>query len=449
MSFYNWLTENLILPFSDFALDYSIATHLKFLQQSQWWSTEELKQYQNEKLRAVIKHAYENVPYYRDLFEERKLTPGDIKTTEDLLKLPLLTKAIIRRNFPHYIVAKNIPKKQMMPMASSGSTGEPLQYYITKDAYCFNLACIIRGWYWFGFRLGDRYIKLSQNPREGIKNKVIDLVHRCDYVLSQSLTQEDIAEIVQRIRSSKAKTIRGYPSTLYVLADYIKKNGVTDIKPFAVTTTGEILFPHMRKLIESQFNCPVFDAYSGEGGANVFECTTHEAYHISAEYAFTELIQNGERIDTEGKGEVVSTNFWNYAVPFIRYNVKDVAVLGNRKCSCGRGLPVLERIEGRDSDILVTPSGKHLIVHFFTGYFEWVDTVEQFQVVQEEPDKITLKLIPNDKFDEEARSKIEKDVSGYIGDDVHLEIQIVDAIPLTPSGKRRFVISEVNREGRQ
>jgi len=340
-------------------------------------------------------------------------------------------------------VAKDIPVKQMVLMGSSGSTGEPLQYYTTKDAYGFNVACVLRGWSWTGFSLGDKYVKISQNPRQGLINKIQDKMHRCEYVHSQSLTPQNIIDIAEVIRKSKAKLIRGYPSTLYVLSEYIKEAGIDDIKPSAVTTTGEILFPHMRKLIESQFHCGVFDAYSGEGGANISECETHETYHVSVEYAFTELINNGKRVESEGRGEVVSTNLWNYAVPFIRYNVKDVAVLKNRRCSCRRGLPVIEKIEGRDSDILTTSSGKRLIVHYFTGYFEWVDTVAQFQVVQNTIDKITLKLVPNSKFDDEARSKIENDIGEYIGSDMSLKIEIVDDIPLTRSGKRRFVISEV------
>jgi phenylacetate-CoA ligase len=437
------MVENLVLPLSDLVLGRAILKHLRFVRKSQWWSAEELKEFQNEKLRALVKHAYENVPYYHDVFKEKKLTVDDIRTTDDLAKLPILTKEIIRENFPHRIVAKNIAGNEMILDGSSGSTGEPLQYYTTKDAYSFNIACVFRGWSWAGFQLGDRYIKLSQNPREGLINKMQDLAQRCEYIHSQSLTSQDIADIVEVIRKSDAKLIRGYPSTLYVLSQYIEKERITDIRPAAVTTTGEILFPHMRKLIESQFHCMVFDAYSGEGGANVSECQTHEAYHISAEYAFTELVDGGERIGLEGKGEIVSTNLWNYALPFIRYNVKDIGVLGGKKCSCERGLPVLQRIEGRDSDILVTPSGKYLIVHFFTGYFEWVDTVKQFQVVQEAIDRIILKLVPSDKFNEEARGKIEKDVKEYIGSDVELEIKIVDDIPLARSGKRRFVISEV------
>jgi phenylacetate-CoA ligase len=162
MSLINTITENIILPISDIILGQSISKYLKFLMKSQWWSESDFKEYQNEKLRALIKHAYENVPYYTELFKKLKLTPADIKTTDDLYKLPILTKDIVRENVKNgKIIAKNIPKRKMILSSSSGSTGEPLQYYITKDAESFSKACGIRGWYWMGYRLGDKYIKFT------------------------------------------------------------------------------------------------------------------------------------------------------------------------------------------------------------------------------------------------------------------------------------------------
>ena len=442
MAVNNWIIKNVILPLSDIALGQSIKKHLDFLQKSQWWSEGDLKEYQNEKLRALIKHAYENVPYYNELFKKLKLKPDDIKNTDDLVKLPILTKEDIRENFKNgKIIAKNIPEKELILSGSSGSTGEPLQYYTTKDSYSFNIATNLRGWYWMGYRLGDKYIKLSQNPRNQLHKKIQDRINNCIYVLSQSLTPENIEDIVNNIRRSNASVVRAYPSTLFILSDYISKNNITDIELDVINATGEILFPHMRKAIEDKFHCPVFDSYSGEGGATAFECDSHDKYHLAAEYAFTEFISNGERVTNSGKGEIVSTDFWNYAVPFIRYNSKDVAVISDSKCSCKRGLPVIDKIEGRDVDILETPSGKKLIVHYFTGYFEWIDTVSQFQVVQYEADKIELKIIPNDKFNNTEKEKIFNDISSYIGSDVDFSIKVTNEIPVNPkNGKRRFVI---------
>jgi phenylacetate-CoA ligase len=443
MSIRNLFTENIILPLSDMVLGQSVSKHFKFLRKSQGWTETELVEYQNDKLRALIKHAYDNVPYYTELFDGLNLVPSDIHTTEDLAKLPILTKDIIRENVKNgKILAKNIPKNQIILNSSSGSTGEPLQYNITKDAYSFNIAANLRGWYWMGYRLGDSYAKLSQNPRNGFIKKFQDRINNCCYTLSQSLSKEDVQNIVLSLVKNDVKIIRGYPSTLLILANYIELNnidGFSNLK--AINTTGEILFPNMRKKIEQVFNCKIFDSYSGEGGAVTFECKTHDKYHLSAEYAYTEIIPNKSLNMENDRGEIVSTDFWNYAVPFIRYNSKDVAVISNTQCSCKSALPVIENVEGRDVDILVTPSGKSLIVHFFTGYFEWVKSVSQFQVIQFKPNKIVLKVVPNNLFDSKEENKILNDISAYIGEDVNFTIEKVVNIPVNPkNGKRKFVI---------
>jgi len=445
MSIRNKLTEKIILPLSDIALGQSVSKHFKFLQKSQYWSEFELKEYQNKKLRALINHSYNNVPYYTELFDSLNLKPSDIKTTDDLKKLPILTKEIVRENFKNgKLIARNIPKNKRVLSGSSGSTGEPLQYYITKDAYSFNIAANLRGWYWMGYRLGDSYAKLSQNPRNGIKKKSQDWINNCYYTVSQSLSKEDVRDIVSLLLKNNVNFLRGYPSTLFILANHIEKNNIKGFtKLRAINTTGEILFPYMRKKIEKIFNCKIFDSYSGEGGAVAFECDTHSKYHLAGEYAFTEFIKPKNYSIENNKGEIVSTDFWNYAVPFIRYNSKDVAVRSEISCDCNRCLPIISSIEGRDVDILVTPSGKNLIVHYFTGYFEWVTSVSQFQIVQESANKIILKIVPNDGFNKKENNKIFNDISNYIGDDVNFSIEMVKNIPVNPkNGKRKFVLKK-------
>src|SRR5450759_5227402 len=145
---------------------------------SQWWVEKQLKQYQEEKLRILIRHSVETVPYYRDLFNELKLNPEDVKTHKDLKKLPILTKAIIKKEGIERFTSSTFPKKQIIISSSSGSTGEPLFYYTTKDAYSMNLAANLRGWYWMGYRLGDKYVKLSQNARKNFIKRLQDKMSR-------------------------------------------------------------------------------------------------------------------------------------------------------------------------------------------------------------------------------------------------------------------------------
>lgn len=442
MSFRNWIDEKVILPSSDMVFSQSISKSLKFLQESQWWKPGEIENFQNEKLKELVRHAYGNVPYYKELFNANKLSPNDIKTKDDLPKIPILTKEIIKRNFPDKIVASNIPDNQKVYLSSSGSTGEPLQYYSFKKAASFKTACNLRGLYWHGFRLGDKHCKLSIFPRTGLKKKLQDIFTNCHYIFSESISQTDIVSIVGQILKFKPKMIYGYPSTLFVLADYIERNNITISGLSFINTHGEILIPNHKEIMEKAFNCSVIDAYSGEGGAIIFECIKNKLYHIADEYAITEIIRDGETINEEGEGDIVSTDLWNYALPMLRYNIKDVGVLKKDKCDCGRGLSLLHQIKGRDSDILVTPSGKNLIVHFFTGFFEWLSTVEQFQVRQHAKDKIEVLLVRNDQYTDAEEKKIYTEVKNYIGSDVDLELTYVNDIPLTRSGKRRFIIRE-------
>ena len=436
----NWITENVILPLSDIALGQSIKKHLDFLQKSQWWSESDLKEYQNERLRALIKHAYENVPYYNELFRKLKLNLSDIKTTDDLVKLPILTKEDIRENFKNgKIVAQNVPEKELIKSGSSGSTGEPLQYYITKDANSFNFAANLRGWYWMGYRLGDRYIKLSQNPRKGIK-RLQDKVNNCYYLFAQQLTNDNFKVITEAIIKAKPLFIRGYPDPMLFLAKYIQKNDVMLPPVVAINTTGNILFPETKALIEKVFHAPVFDSYSCEGGATAFECDTHNCYHSSMEYAVTEVMSESHVADIGERGRVITTDLHNYAVPFIRYDSQDYVVKSSEQCSCGRKLLAIDKIEGRDSDILITPQGKYLIVHNFTGYFEWLDSVEQFQIRQDKIDEFNFLLKVNSKYSSGVEREIYNYWENYINEDVKIKIHVVDDIPLAKSGKRRFLI---------
>ncbi len=441
MSLYNWVTERVVLPASDVAFKRSIAGDLKFLFDSQWWSQSDLETYQDERLRGLIRHAFDNVPYYHDLFKRLKLTPDDIRSQKDLTKLPFLTKQNIRENFPHRLVARNFPKNLMIQKASSGSTGEPLRYVLSKSSLGFKTACFLRGWYWMGYRLGDRYVKLSVHPRGGIEKKIQDRFNKCIYVHSPYLTSENVHDCIGQIVRSRAKFIRGYPAVLDVFARHLDEGIEKQYRPSAIATNGEPLYPSQRKNIEARFKCPVFDHYSAEGVSVMTECPTHQTYHVASEYGITEVLKEGEPIE-EGTGEIVGTDLHNYAMPFIRYKVKDIGTIKKKKCTCGRGLPLFERIEGRDTDILVTPGGKHLTFYYFAVYFMWNDAVKMFQLRQLEPDRMTLKIVPTALFRSHMKNRIHDDVQRHIGEDVKLELELVDDIPLTTAGKRRFFLRD-------
>jgi phenylacetate-CoA ligase len=445
MSVRSLIAGKFILSAADLVTGNSVKKTLDFLNESQWWTAEELKAYQNDRLRVLIRHAFENVPFYREMFKKMGLDPHDIRKTEDLARIPILSKNIVRENIKNgKMIAGNIPDRRMIRSASSGSTGEPLQYFVTKYSYSFNIAANLRGWGWMGYKLGDRYIKLSQNPRKTGK-RIQDYFNNCFYLFFQNLSDGNFKAVSEQLTHYSPDYLRGYPDVLFLWARYMKLRKMVVPRIKALNTTGNVLYPEMRKMIEETFQTPVFDSYACEGGANVFECPTHLGYHSSMEYAISEILPRAaEWPDSKQKriGILVTTDLHNYAVPLIRYNTQDVLEISDGECACGRKLLPIRGIQGRISDVLVTPKNQYLIVHNFTGFFEWIPSVEQFQIRQVSSEKLRFLLKVNSVYSQRIEKEILRYWKHYTGYCMEIEILLVDEIPLTDSGKRRFLIRE-------
>lgn len=447
MAIKNHFIEKVILPLSDLFTGNSVYRCLRFLNKSQYWSSEEIDNYQNAKLRELIHHAYTNVPFYRQLFLDSGLKPEDIKTKDDLTKIPITTKDDLRKNKNKHL-ATNIDRKTLLYRSSSGSTGEPFQFYVTKFSESMQTASAIRAWYWMGYRLGDKYVKVSMNPRLSQIKKLQDRINNSLYLSSTQLTPESFRKIAGQINRFDPKIIRCYPVPLFVLAKEIERlQGQYDGESLvAINTTGSTLHPNKRAFIEKTFKTNIFDSYSCEGGAVFSQCGKSGIYHPAEEYAISEFIADDFTHASPDKPfRHITTDLHNYASPFIRYDTQDYLVLGPEKtCSCGRRFLNINKIKGRDSDILITPSGQYLIVENFVAYFEWIPEVDQIQVVQDKLDEIVLKLMVNKSFTPAIKLKIQNYWSNYVGSDVKVVIEIVDEIKLTPSGKRRTVIRNPN-----
>jgi phenylacetate-CoA ligase len=439
---YSSVFRTLVFPVLELYSGTTIQKHLACLQKSQWWSREQIEELQNKKLRNLIRHAYDNVPYYHRLFSQLNITPESIKTKEDLKKIPILTKEDIRKNLPD-LIARNSRKSDMIESHSSGSTGEPLKYYIDKRSYSSGWAQTFRCWSWAGFRLGDPYVKISLNPRTSAIKKIQDSVLQTKYVYAMGITDTSIAQKIENIREFHPKIIRNYASHMYAMAKLMEKNNI-QYQGAAIATTGSMLFPHYRKVIEKQFNCKVFDAYGGESTAVSFECEEHNGYHISDEDVIVEFLKEGEHVVPDERGRIVFTNLDNFTMPIIRYDIKDIGTYTDESCPCGRGLSLMKSVEGRDSDIIMTPSGDFIVVEYFVILFEYMAGVDQFQVIQDKIDHLTLKIVKNPRFTDDELSHIRNEVQNRAGQDVRLTVEFVNDIPLAGrEGKRRLVISKV------
>ncbi|MCO6451737.1 MAG: phenylacetate--CoA ligase family protein [Caldilineales bacterium] len=449
MNPYTRLLRTAVLPIGSLLAGYGdVMPYLRGLESSQWWPMDQIRELQNAKLRRLIHHVYTNVPFYRQWMDAHCLHPNDFQSVEDLPRLPIVDKHVLTSNYPDFIRDQSIPQKRLVHAASSGSTAERLHYWTTKSQKARKWAGLFRWWEMVGYEFGKPYATFQLAPNQGLRDVPILgqlewslLRHR--WLSAQEMTNEVLAHYVDLLAKDQPVLLRSYAATVYYLARRMNEEGYRLHIP-AILTTGETLTEHMRETIEQAF-APgrVFNEYGGDGMQIACECQQHQGMHINAETHIVEIIRDGQPVAEGELGEIVLTNLEATAVPFIRYNIKDVGSLDSSPCACGRGLPRLAHLEGRLTDMFVTPDGHWLTVHQFTAFFAKVTSVKAFQVIQRQVDDILIKLVVDDSFSDADHQRVLDTFRGYMGPNNHFTLEFVGDILLTPSGKRRFFISEV------
>ena len=443
MSIYPTLLQKVIMPVGEALRGMPISKYLAQLDESQWLPPNEIKQLQLEKLRQLCAYAYERVPYYRRLFDTVGLAPAEIASVADLRRLPLLTKPLIRAHAKE-LVPPDFPRDQLVAHASSGSTGEPLQYYSSKKSDAMLAASLRRCWQWAGYEFGRPWarVQLWHRNRWTLTQKIDSALLRCTYVGSYQFDDATIAAGINKIRAAHPEIIRGYTSAIYLMAKHMQEHGLDPIPVKAVITHSETLFPHYRALIEAQFRCRVYDTYGGEGMVIAGQCERGN-YHLNDESVLVEFLRDDETpAAPEELAHIIVTNLNNDAMPFIRYRIGDMGSYQLGSCPCGRGLSLMEFIGGRDTDIIRTVDGKYVMVQFFVVFFEVEPGVEQFQVIQSQADELRIKMVVNDQFTPQDEARVRAGIQAGCGENTRLIFEYVEDIPPAPSGKRRFIISE-------
>lgn len=442
---------------------WEVVRYLRKLEKSQWFSPREIERIQLKKLRALVKHAYDNVPFYHEKFRELGLKPGDISNLRDLRKLPIIKKDDLRANFPNRCITRNYNIKNLSRFKSttSGSTGKPFTRYTDIRATWFARAARHRFESWYGLYPGVRYLTLrSRAPftRERlifsyspyIRERIRDIIKRRFRLTTWKIDGKNLREFLILLRRFKPKVLIGNVSLLFTLASLFKKFGISDIHPKAVVTHAETLFDFQRRLIESVFSCRVFNFYgSREIDPIAQECEEHSGLHIDAEDLIIEFVRGGENVSFGEEGEITITDLNNYAMPFIRYNIGDVGIPTGERCACGRGLPLIRELKGRLCDLIVTKDGGIVPGLFFNlpapyifKNYEWI---RQYQIIQPSREKLLIRMVKSAEPKNEDLTYLINGVRKYLGD-VEVETEFVESIPSAPSGKHRFIISHVAHE---
>ena len=423
----------------------------EMLARTEWFSTADLEAYQDERLREIVTNAYENVPYYKRVFDERKLKPADVRGRSDLPKLPLLTRALIKRNFDQ-LRSRNVTAKALRTGHTSGTTGTPLTVGYDAETVWMTYAVFDRHYRWAGCRLGrdgnriavargNVIVPLSQRrPPYWRFNSLQHQLLLSAFHMSKANLPSYFAEL-ERFRP---EVLDGYPSTLYVLAKFLQSQG-RKFPLRAAITSSETLYDFQRQVIEDSFQCKVFDYYAlAERVAFSHECERHEGHHLAMEYALTEVVDDDGRARPRGSiGKLVGTSLHNNAMPLLRYVTNDVSALRDQPCSCGRGLELMEDVTTKAEDLLTLKDGRLISPSVLTHPFKPLDCIEGSQIVQTAPDAVSVKIIAGSGYTDWHTQHLTTELQSRLGEGVHITIEMVDQLEHSPNGKFKWVISHV------
>ena len=440
---WSWLLRSIILPIGDVAFRQRMIKRLRFLEEAQWWDVHRLNDYRDRSLRSLMDIVYREVPFYRELMSNAGVKPNDVRRRSDLYKLPIVTKEMLRSGYPHLTTRETGQKTY--EVSTSGSTGT--NFWVKEDSETagWHRASFLLASEWANWTIGEPHVQTGMTPNRSLEKKLKDALLGCYYVSAFNLSDARLDKTLELLDRCSIRHLWGYPGSIYYLARHAAKKGFH--RPLrAVVTWGDNLYPHYRKTIETAFETRVFDTYGcAEGVQIAAQCGEENTYHIHTLDVIVEFLDDERNAVCSGQsGNLVLTRLHPGPMPLIRYRVGDVGVAGNgRRCSCGRGYEIMESIQGRDSDVVITPSGNRLIVHFFTGILEHFEEVDSFQVVQESIDTMIIRIVPTKEFLRELYKRIVSALQEKGATGIRIEIELVNQIPLTPGGKRRFIISKI------
>ncbi len=389
---------------------------------NQYLSQENLRKFQEKRLRYIIDFAYRNTSFYKEKFRKANLTPHDIQTLEDLPKIPVTTKKEIKAVFPHGIVAPGYTEENCIVESTSGTSGDILKILYNPETYDHTTAVSLRNYLAHGVRPWHRFCVMCRDPVE---------LQRASKGLFKAigiLESRPEEELVEDLRIHRPHVIGGHPSLMAALAKIAEEKKV-DISPKLILIGGEMAYPFSRAYVERIFKCPTINKYGAyEAGSIAWECREHKKMHIDADTVITEFLKGGEPVSPGERGEIVITNLWNEAMPFIRYRLDDVGSASDEICQCGRTFPLIKELEGKSDDFIVLPSGELVPSTRVVPFFFMVPQIGEFKIIQDGKTHITLRIIPEEGFTEEMGEKVLKGVQNVLGDTVEVELEKVEYI---------------------
>ena len=426
----------------------SAQSHLRELRKYEFASLESIEAVQWNKLQAIVRHAAQYVPYYRNIFRELGVQPEDIRSRQDFTRLPILRKSTLQVASAE-LVAQNREKAAGLPNASGGSTGKPVQFF--QDAGYWDYAYASQ-WFvesWWGIRPGDRTASIWGTDRDiheqTWKERFFSAIGQIRVCNAFALTHSKLERFANMLVAWQPRHVIGYASALEVFAKFLLERQESRIRPLAVKATADVLSEERRNIIEQAFGCPVYNFYGSREINNLaVECPARKGLHVNALSRYIEIVDDeGKAVPPGVPGRILLTDLTNYFMPFLRYEIEDIGSWTVVGCSCGRAFPLLAKIWGRSSDFIVTPEGRLIHSVFFTHLFYDMPNVALFQVDQKDLHSVEVRLVLRPGEREYPELLLRDRLQQAFGPNVSFTLQVVPKIDRPPSGKHRFTVSSV------
>jgi len=438
------IVRYITIPLYDIKDKQNISSILKDVNKSQYLSPEEIQKQQLKKLRSIVDYAFLHTKHYKKELSDCGYSPGDIRSLEDLKKIPLLTKEEIRANCME-MISDEYEIEQLRYKRTGGSTSVPLKLYVDNKAHRYKLAATIRHNEWAGYYRGDKLAAIwgATDRKYSFKEKLRNRIYgRTIFLDTLKLDADYMSDFVNTIQKFKPEILMGHAHSIYIFACFIEESKSKPPAFRAIISTAEMLYDHERAKIESVFGKIVFNRYGCEELSIIAsECEQQDGLHINADGLYVEVIDGDETTP----GKLIITDLWNRGMPFIRYEIDDMATTRPGLCSCGRNLPRLGKIFGRTTDFLYSPEGKMISgVSILDTFVIHIPGIRQVQIIQNKINELNINVVKDEKFTEHSLETLADNVATIFGPEMKFNVKYIEEISKTMQGKYRFTICNLS-----
>jgi phenylacetate-CoA ligase len=442
-----WFIWNVVFRLHELAKGHASYRFLREMEAADRLPPEALKELQRRKLQSLIEYSYKNVPFFGQRMREASIQPSDIRDPNDLKRLPVMRKADVRANRE---ALRSRLAGRLASFTTGGSTGDPLIFDLGKRRVASRVACRQRTSRWWGVAVGDPELAIWGAPVELTRQDWVrnfrDRFLATRLLSAFEMNEPTMSRYLDILEHGHYRHIFGYPSALYQLCAHARQEsrdlGGLELKVAFVT--GEVLFPYQRALISETLHCPVANGYGGRDSALIAHECPQGSMHVLADAVILELLDSEGRAVPPGQpGEIVITDLYSHEAPFIRYATGDMAVMAPGLCSCGRPLPVLERVEGRANDTIVAPDGRVINSLAMIYALRETEGIEKFRIHQKGLDTFHVELVTSTRFNPASKDRLQKAWEQLLRCPLVVTFEHVTTLTPDPSGKFRHVVSHL------